>query len=229
IYQYMFLPLADYHNETLVLEPLLITAIPQKQKVVEGPHAGGIRFDLEIRPEAVWEDGSPVTAKDYVFTLKAIRLPLNQTSRYREALQNISEVQTDPENPKKFSVFLDKDDMNALEIAIQWEIYPEYFYDPDGILASLDLQRLAKDTVYENQVMTDSSFIQFAEAFNGQEFSTQKISGSGPYAFENWEANQYIVLKKKQNYWGEKIGASGLLNYPDKIVFHIIADDVAAM
>lgn len=229
IYQYIFLPLADYHNETLELEPLLITAIPQKQIVTEGPHAGGVRFDIEIRPEAVWEDGSPVTANDYIFTLKAIRMPLNQTSRYREALQNISEVTPDPENPKKFSVFLDKDDMNALEIAIQWEIYPAYFYDPENVLASLDLQKLATDTIYENQIMTDSTYIQFAETFNGQAFSTQKISGSGPYIFESWESNQYIVVRKKDNYWGEKTNASGLENHPDKIIFHIIADDVAAM
>lgn len=229
IYQYIFLPLADYNVETLELEPLLITSIPQKQIITTGPDAGKVKFDIEIRPEAVWEDGSPVTAKDYEFTLKAVRLPLNQTARYREALQNIARVDIDKTNPKKFSVILYKDEMNVLETVIQWEIYPAYFYDPNQTLVTLDLVKLANDTMYEKEVMADSAYIQFAEVFNGQEFSSQKISGSGPYTFNTWESNQYIVLEKKVDYWGEKFDNSGLKNNPDKIIFHMIPDDVAAM
>ena len=229
IYQYVFLPLADYNTETLELEPLLITNIPEKEIITEGPYAGGVQYKIEIRPEAVWENGSPVTAKDYEFTLKAVRLPLNQTSRYREALQNIARVDIDPANPRKFTVTLYKDEMNALETVVQWEIYPAYFYDPENVLASLDLTSLSQDTMYEKKVMADSAFIQFAEAFNGQEFSSQKISGSGPYSFKTWESNQFIVLEKKADYWGEQYDDSGLKNNPDKIIFHMIPDDVAAM
>lgn len=229
IYQYIFLPLADYNSESLELEPLLITKIPEKQSISSGPFAGGIKFDIEIRPEAVWEDGSPITAKDYIFSLKAIRMPLNNTSRYRDILTNIAAVEEDPSDPKKFSVIMYKDDMNALELCIQWEIYPAYFYDPQNILERLDLSKLASDTVYEKQVMADSSFLAFAESFNGLEYSSQKISGSGPYKFTSWESNQYLVLEKKQDYWGTGLQINHLKNNPDKIVFHMIPDDVAAM
>ncbi|MBK8548063.1 MAG: 4-hydroxy-tetrahydrodipicolinate synthase [Saprospiraceae bacterium] len=105
IYQYIFLPLADFNRETLELEPLLIKELPEKQIITEGPYSGGVRFDIEILPEAVWENGSPITAKDYIFTLKAIRLPLNNTSRYRDVLQNIVAVEMDKNNEKSFRSF----------------------------------------------------------------------------------------------------------------------------
>ncbi|MCC6695133.1 MAG: peptide-binding protein [Candidatus Hydrogenedentes bacterium] len=47
--------------------------------------------------------------------------------------------------------------------------------------------------------------------------------GSGPYAFESWETNQQIVLRRNDNYWNpaEK-------GHVDKIVYKIISDDNAA-
>lgn len=229
IYQYIFLPLADFNRETLELEPLLIKELPEKQIITEGPYSGGVRFDIEILPEAVWENGSPITAKDYIFTLKAIRLPLNNTSRYRDVLQNIVAVEMDKNNEKKFSVILKKDEMNALESCIQWELYPSYFYDPENVLSNLDLEKLQNDTLYEKTVTNDATYMTFVEKFNGQLYSSQKISGCGPYNFSVWEANQYIVLEKKKDYWGAKTKKSALKNNPDKIIFHIIADDLAAM
>lgn len=229
IYQYIFLPLADYNRETLELEPLLITSLPEKQMVTDGPYKGGVRFDVEIRPDAVWENGSPITAEDYLFTLKAIRMPLNNTSRYRDVLQNIAAVTIDSSDNKKFSVFLRTDDMNALESVVQWEIYPAYFYDPANMLKNLDLEKLQTDTLYEKAVLADSSYQAFAEIFNGPVHSSQKISGSGPYTFSVWEANQYIVLEKKKDYWGERNSNNALKCNPDKIVFHVITDDAAAI
>ncbi|MBK6783806.1 MAG: hypothetical protein IPG79_08580 [Saprospiraceae bacterium] len=83
--------------------------------------------------------------------------------------------------------------------------------------------------MYEKTVTNDATYMTFAEKFNGQLYSSQKISGCGPYNFSVWEANQYIVLEKKKDYWGAKTKKSALKNNPDKIIFHIIADDLAAM
>ncbi|MFZ1704912.1 MAG: ABC transporter substrate-binding protein [Saprospiraceae bacterium] len=229
IYQYIFLPLAGFNRETLLLEPLLITTIPEKKMVIDGPYTGSIKYDIEIKPEAVWEDGSPITSKDYIFTLKSILLPLNNTARYRDVLQNILHVESNPTDLKKFSVYVKDIGMNTLESCVQWEIYPAYFYDRNDILGSLDLHRLISDTLYTQTIIQDTTFVNFASAYNGLEFSSQKISGSGPYSFSTWETNQYIVLEKKKKYWGEKSNIGALKSNPDKIVFHIIADDVAAM
>jgi peptide/nickel transport system substrate-binding protein len=46
--------------------------------------------------------------------------------------------------------------------------------------------------------------------------------GSGPYIFERWDVAQQIVLKRNENYWGEKPKI-------DKLVFKIITNHIAAL
>src|SRR5690606_27403733 len=40
VYQYIFLPLADYNPETYDLEPILIESLPESTILEEGPYAG---------------------------------------------------------------------------------------------------------------------------------------------------------------------------------------------
>jgi len=57
-----------------------------------------------------------------------------------------------------------------------------------------------------------------------QEFNTRRSNpfGSGPYVFEKWDVGQQIVLRRNENYWGYKPKL-------DKIVFHFITNDIAAL
>lgn len=229
VYQYIFLPLADYDPNSLELSPILIKEIPTKELIIEGEYKGGVQYQVEIREEAVWEDGSPITGLDYIFTLKAIKLPLNNTVRYRDAIQYVSDVIMDAQNPKKFTIIFKKDNVNSLEAALNFEIYPAYFYDPNNVLSNINTGKLDSDTAYIGTLVKDSSLVSFSKIFNGNEFSSEKISGAGPYSFVSWESNQSITLTKKENYWGEKFDLPALKNIPDKIIFHIIADEVAAL
>lgn len=229
VYQYIHLPLADFHPEDLSFSPVLIKAIPVKTPVTEGKWKGGVRFDIEILEDAVWENNSPVTGNDVLFTVKSVMLPMTNAARYRESMQYIADVEIDPENQKKCSIILSEDHMSALEISLNFEIYPAYFYDKTQRLSTLDLTRLKEDTSYVSEVMQDTSYIQFSEAFNGQNYSSSLISGAGPYSFVSWESDQYIILEKKQDYWGNKHPFPSLKQNPDKIVFSIIPDELSAI
>jgi peptide/nickel transport system substrate-binding protein len=46
--------------------------------------------------------------------------------------------------------------------------------------------------------------------------------GSGPYVFERWDVAQQIILKRNENYWGEKPNIS-------KLDFKIISNNIAAL
>lgn len=46
--------------------------------------------------------------------------------------------------------------------------------------------------------------------------------GSGPFMFERWDVGEQIVLKKNENYWGEKI-------HFDKLIYKFINNDMAAL
>src|SRR5690242_20701881 len=63
----VLMPAAEFDPKSLKLSPLLLREIPTARDVTEGPHAGGTIYELNFRPEAVWDNGLPVTSADYLF------------------------------------------------------------------------------------------------------------------------------------------------------------------
>lgn len=227
IYQYIHLPLADFDPDDLELSPILIDKIPTEMGIDTGKYKGGVYFDISILPEAKWDNGNPITAEDYIFTIKAINLPLSNAAKYREVTQNITDIIPDISDPKKFRVIFAKDYILALEAAVNVEIYPRYVYDSLNVMSNYNFADLVDDN--EQTFKADSALVQFADRFNSNAFSRDVISGSGPYKFVSWTSDQNIVLEKKENYWGVSQTHQSLKQGPDKMVFHIIADELAAV
>ena len=225
VYQYIFAPIADYDPVTLELTPILIKEIPELKEEADGR----ISYTLEFREEAVWEDGSPVTAADYLFTLKAVMHPNTQASANRSFISNISDVVLDPSDARKMTIYYDEYYMLAKETAIYLEVYPEKIYDPNAALKNVKYTDFKNPEKINELVSRDSTFVKFAEDFNSAEFSREVISGAGPYKLAYWEANQSIVLERKENYWGDKLGINFIKSYPDRIIFQIIPDETAAV
>ena len=65
------LPLADFNAKTYEAEPILLKTLPIGKEITEGPDAGLVAYTFDLLEEAVWDDGTPITAKDFVFTVKA--------------------------------------------------------------------------------------------------------------------------------------------------------------
>lgn len=226
--QYIFLPLADYDPLTMELQPILIKSIPEAAAVVEGPHKGGIRYDFEILEEAKWDDGKPVTGLDYLFTLKAAMHPGTSASSFRSIVSKFSEVVVDPSNPKKVSVFFDEYFMLAKDAALNVEVLPKHIYDPKSILDKYKLSDFLQEEQAEKLVSSDSLLTSFAADINGIRYTKDIVVGCGPYQLGEWKAGEYIVLEKKNNFWGKGRNASSLQQNADKIVLHIIPDETAA-
>jgi len=225
IFQYIFVPLADYHPESLELYPILIEEIPEQKTMTSGPHAGDLSFDMTIREDATWTDGVPITAKDYAFTVKAVKLPSTNARAWRSLFKYIKDVIPDKDNPKKFQVIMDKDHMLAKEIAITSYILPEHVYDKNSILS-----RFPNNTTFDENFKQDDDTKAFAEKFNSTENLRDTLVGAGPYEMQSWETNQSIVLSKKENYWGEKYPDNPYLQFgSQKLVFKIIPDDNTAI
>ena len=63
----MYSQLMNIDFKTLELVPLLAMSKPLIEKTEDGK---GLLITYEIRPEATWDNGTPITAKDVEFTLK---------------------------------------------------------------------------------------------------------------------------------------------------------------
>ncbi|MEM1322937.1 MAG: ABC transporter substrate-binding protein [Bacteroidota bacterium] len=230
----IFPTLLNYSPETLELSPMLAKGRPEVNPITDGPYKGGVAYTYEILDEAVWDNGQPVLASDYAFTLKTLFNPKISVGApvYRSYLNMIRDVAIDPENPKKFTVMTDKPYIRS-EYATGFFIYPEYAYDPDGLLKDFELSDLTDPEKAAQLAEDDKRLETFATAFMDDKNSRtpEGLVSCGPYKLEEWVPGERVVLAKKENWWGDKLAAqqSMLTAGPDKIIYRPISDATTAL
>ena len=224
VYQYIFLTVANYHPKTLELSPILITKIPEG-RIEQVGEEQRIAFDLEFRPEAKWSDGKPITARDYVFTLKAVNHPKCKITAWKPYFQYLKEIKQQ-DDPRKVTVYFDADYMLAQEVALTPPIMPAHIFDPTDFMSQTSIA----DIMSDNYTDKDSIETKLIEAVNNSAVSKENVVQSGPYTLSSFETNQYIQLVRKENFWGDKIeGVPYLENNLGKITFMIVPDELTAV
>lgn len=225
IYQYLFLNLADYDHQTLELKPVLIESIPEGRSVEEGI----VAYDMRIKEEAVWTDGVPITGHDISFTYKIANHPNVLSPNWKGLLSEILSVTVDDGDPKKFTIRATDDYFLTKDAMLSTEIFPRHLHDAAGVLESIRLEDI-RDEKALSKLLESDAFQAIAKSFSDIENSKTKVSGAGPYTVESVETGQYIVLKRKDNYWGDKYSEiDQLKTYPERIVFQFIKDETTAL
>ncbi|MBS1685265.1 MAG: hypothetical protein JSS76_10935 [Bacteroidetes bacterium] len=212
------------------LTPALAVARAKVSEVTEGEWKGGEKLEYEIRPEATWDNGTPVTASDYAFTLKCILNPNTKCTPLRPYYDWLGDVQIDSANPKKFTVYA-KEKYFMIEEFSGYYVLPEYVYDPEHLMAKFSIKDLNTNDK-RNNLKDNADIRKFADEFNGEKFQREKggIVGCGPYEFAGWKTGQDITLVRKKNWWGDKIkDVRDFVAYPDKIIFKVINDGNTAV
>jgi peptide/nickel transport system substrate-binding protein len=228
----IFLSLLDFDAKTLELVPVLAKNRPAATPIDTGKYKGGIAYTYEIRDEATWDNGKPITAADYIFTIKAILNKKSGANNLRSGLDFIKDIVVDAQNPKKFTIVSDKKYILSETVTGTVPVLPEYVYDTEGSLKTVSVSELAaalKDTAQK----ASENLSKFADAFQSAKFSREKngVVGSGAYALDGWIAGQSITLKKKANWWGDKLAAQNPLleANPEQIVFKPVKDAAATV
>jgi hypothetical protein len=145
--------LMNYDPTTLVLVPQLLKETPKIELIKSGVFEGGTKYSFEIREEAVWDDGKPVTAADYEATLKLVFNPFLPTLGYRTFLENIQSFDIDKMNPKKFTIILNDTYFAGLEsLTNVVPVLPKHIFDADNSLDTVSLLKLISDPSPENQL-----------------------------------------------------------------------------
>lgn len=219
--RHIFSFLGDTDPNTLKYTPLLAKEDAIVTAIDTGVYKGGVAYNYEILEEAKWDNGSPVTANDFVFTIKTILNPKTNAAVWRGYSEFINDIKIDASNPKKFTVFAKKYYILAKDAIDNIPFLPEYIYDPKGLMKNFSIKDLGDKTKL-TQLANDPALNEFAKSFNADySRNKDKVVGCGPYQLESWENGQRIVLKKKENWWGTNLMSTriALGAYPERLIY----------
>lgn len=226
----IFMYLLDVDKENLTIVPWLAKERPIITELTDSEYK--LRLDYEIRDEAMWDNGLPVTAHDVEFSFKTTKNPSVDAEHQRPYIDFIVHIEIDKENPKKFSLFT-----NEVHFAAEFSsggvifIIPEYIYDPNQVMRNFTMEELSNEKTLA--VLRDNDKLKnFGYEFNSEKYQREKgfVVGCGPYTFDGWETGQRITLTKKENWWGNVLaGSKSFYNESPKIVYEIINDKVTAI
>lgn len=228
----IFQSLTLVEPQTLEMVPLMIKAIPAVRTVEDGRFKGSLAYDFEIYENAAWDNGSPITAQDVIFTLKIFFHPkLPAAGRFQTYFPYLQDVEADAANPKKFTAYFSKYYLLALESLCQIPILPAFNYDPGNAIKDIPLPAFLDPQ--RAQRMTDSlpMVSALADSLLLPRFATGKnsISGSGPYRLDSYDPDQGCVLARKQNWWGDRYVKENpyLAAFPTQLRYRFLRDDGA--
>jgi peptide/nickel transport system substrate-binding protein len=223
--RHLFLTLFDFNPTTGEWQPVLAKAQPVITNTAKGQ-----TFTYEILDEAIWDNGQPVTASDYIFTIKAILNPKTNAGAFRSYAECITDIVADANNPKKFTVTVNKKYILTEATLGGICVYPEYHYDAKGLMRTFSFADLAdkKKAMAKDSVALNT----FANDFNTK-YNREKgtIVGCGPYELTEWVSKASITLTKKKNWWGDKLANSSpfFVAKPEKLTYKIYAEPKTAI
>jgi peptide/nickel transport system substrate-binding protein len=154
--------------------PVLVTEIPSVEN--GGLSEDGRTITLNIREDAVWSDGTPLTSADFVFTYEAYRNTdnlQNVTYPYGEADNIISSV----EAPDEFTVVV-----NFVEPFAPW-------------LATL-FTRVLPAHVLAPVFEAEGTLIDAA-------WNRDASVSAGPYVLAEWQTGAFMRFVANENYFGD--------------------------
>lgn len=219
VFQYTQKTLVKMDLEKLETVPFLIKEMPI-------PSADGFEYTYELIDGVKWDDGSPLTVDDVIFTTKIQVAPLTNNTQIKGIYNSVIEsVRKHPENPNKFILRTKILHVSNLDIYGEIYIQQKKFWDPKGILDNYTFEQINDPDYKPSEEMT-TWFSNFNSGDNS--YQPEKLVGLGPYQITEFVVGSYITLTKKKNWYGANSTDIYDKAYPEKIIFKIINDDAAA-
>jgi peptide/nickel transport system substrate-binding protein len=138
-----------------------------------GRTGGKFTLTVTIKKNAVWNDGTPVTVKDFQFTWQAYLNPKNEVAG-RSGWDSISKVQSLSKNGKTFKIIFSKP-YAPWKVLLATSIYP-------AVLAGSDFNTVWNDN-YNNP-------------------KTGKSMGDGPFILSNYTKGQSLTMTRNPKWCG---------------------------
>jgi ABC-type oligopeptide transport system substrate-binding subunit len=158
----------------------------------------GLVYTFELRKEAKWMNGDPVTSSDFVFALRRLVDPeiASPYALLLESIGNVSQIVKGELSPAKLAVVAIDDDTLQIELSVPTPYFVQLLTHPSAFPLHAD------------------SAIEL-----GDEFSRPgNFVSNGAYTLVDWVVGSRISLKRNANYWRD--AESGF----DRVSYHVVQE-----
>jgi peptide/nickel transport system substrate-binding protein len=212
-----------YTQMTLLSNDLLNRGIrPQLVKSMPEISADGLRYTYELLDGITWDDGSPLTVNDVIFTFKANKCPLVDNPDARVYLEDLIDIIPDQVKPQRFTLVMKRKYMNNLSLASDFPIMQRSYFDKNNVLANYGFgQATGKKG--------NTDLTAWAKDFNDAKYGADPafFNGLGAYKVTAWEPGISITLEKKKSHWVGKMEKPDMHDkgIAEKIIFKLNRDE----
>ncbi len=187
----------------------------------------GLTYTFTLRKEAQWDDGTPVSSDDALFTYKANVCPLVQNQELKSYLDQIEDVRII--DKRKFAVKMKQPYLYNDYVHGEMVLLQESKMDSKKVLRSVSFPQLLDPNFDQN--FNTPELAEWATAFNDAKMGTDLslLQGCGPYQITRWNPGQSITLVRKENHWTQNLSQKEKkhLSGPDTIIFLTLMDETA--
>jgi peptide/nickel transport system substrate-binding protein len=164
----------------------LLAAEPQR---IEGPP---VQTTWQIRPEAVWDDGTPITANDFIFTWQGSTDPArglcSEKCQPRSFDENIENIEATSADGKSFTITY-RDGVQAPEWAQEFTAH--------GIVGGI-----APSHLCEEQGFDPATPEGVGDCFEYLDTTPPVGWSGGPYMIESFDIDSQVVKVPNPNWYG---------------------------
>lgn len=216
------------HNYLMRLDPVSMQIVPDLAEADPIISANGLEFTYTVRKDARWDNGSPVTAEDVLFTLKMNKCPLTNNPATKLLVENLADIKTDASKPNTLTLVMQEPYVQNIAFLSSLVIMQRNYHDPKNVMGTVDIKAFADTTWAAN---APEAVVAFITEFNDGKYGNDVtlLNGSGAYKVTSWERGSTLVLEKKKGHWSSKIKEPRIFEtaFADKIIFKEIKDDNA--
>ena len=218
----------------------LLTGEPRRQQIVPWlaqdlptvEQRGALTLlTYQLRPEATWDNGQPVLARDVAFTLRVLNCPGLPTEFARALYGFVLDIELDPADPRRFTLACASSSSETIFASGDYSILPEYAFDPAGTLRAVPLALLRADTT--TALRRYPALRAFAARYRQAQLGRhpERLPGCGPYQLTAWESNRYLILRRKPKWWADRVRRPPmwLQAHASRLDYQIIPDNATAL
>ncbi|OWP62675.1 hypothetical protein CDA63_12945 [Hymenobacter amundsenii] len=178
-----------------------------------------------LRPEARWDNGTPILARDVAFTLKVMNCPGLPIEMDQAMFGFIQDIRLDSTDARRFTLVCSGPSPDHIRESGDFSIFPEYVLDPRGELRTVQLADLRR-------MPAPAAATAFAGRYQALELAKhpERLPGCGPYKVTTWQNGRYLTMARKPHWWADTLPAPppALQAFPDQLIYQIIPDAATA-